>query len=213
METMSLDIVLYSYWRSSSSWRVRNVLSLKGIPYQYKAVNLLKDEQLSEEYATLNPSRTVPSLWIDGNLLSESVPIMEYLEETRKEPALLPSDPYRRAKVRQIVEMVCSDIQPLQNLRVLKRVGEEKKGEWGKFWIEDGFRALEKVLSASSSRYCVGEEITLADCVLVPQVYNANRFLVDMSLFPTISRIHNELMALDAFQRAHPDRQPDCPTK
>jgi len=202
--------VLYSYWRSTSSWRVRIVLAMKGVEYEYKPVNLLQGEQLRDDYAAINPLKEVPTLIINGNTISQSVAIMEYLEETHSNPPLLPSDPYHRAKVRQIVECVVSDIQPIQNLRVLKKVGEEKKSEWAKFWIDVGFQGLEKLLQSTSGKYCWGDTVTLADCVLVPQVYNALRFSVDMTQFPCISRINDELSKLDAFKRAHPSVQPDA---
>lgn len=121
--------------------------------------------------------KKIPTLIIDGHTLIESPSILEYLEETRPEPPLLPKDPYQRAVVRQIVALVTCDIQPLQNLSVLKRVGEEKKQEWAQYYISEGFEALEKILQKSAGEYCVGNQITLADCVLVPQVYNANRFV------------------------------------
>jgi len=184
-------------------------LSLKDIKYEYRAVNLLEDNQSKDEYSSMNPLKEIPTLLIDGHTLCESVAIMEYLEQTRPQPALLPADAFQRAKVRQVVETVVADIQPLQNLRVLKKVGEEKKMEWAQHWIDFGFQGLEKVLSKTAGKYCVGDDLTLADCVLVPQVYNALRFKVDMSKFPTISRLNAELSKLDSFVLAHPDSQPD----
>jgi len=190
------------------------VLSMKNIPYEYKAVDLVKEggEQLKPEYANeVNPMKGVPSLVVDGKIIAESVAIMEFLEETHPNPPLLPKDPFERAKVRQIVEAIASDIQPPQNLRVLKRLEEAKRPEWAKYWIEEGFKGLELVLKQTSGEYCVGDQITFADCLLVPQVYNAVRWKVDMNSFPVISRINDALMKLEAFQKTHPDQQPDAP--
>lgn len=194
--------ILYSYWRSSCSWRVRIALNLKEIPYDIKPISLIKSggEQHCNEYREVNPMEQVPALQIgktrsscslkylikllfhiffllctDGHTLIESVAIMHYLEETRPQRPLLPQDVHKRAKVREIVEIICSGIQPLQNLIVLIHVGEEKKKEWAQHWITRGFRAVEKALSTSAGKYCVGDEISMADCCLVPQVFNARR--------------------------------------
>jgi len=192
--------ILYSYWRSSCSWRVRIAMNLKEIPYDIKPISLIKSggEQHCNEYREVNPMEQVPALQIgelllkahfkrktsltppmhpspDGHTLIESVAIMHYLEETRPQRPLLPQDVHKRAKVREIVEIICSGIQPLQNLIVLIHVGEEKKKEWAQHWITRGFRAVEKALSTSAGKYCVGDEISMADCCLVPQVFNARR--------------------------------------
>lgn len=219
--------ILYSYWRSSCSWRVRIALALKEISYDYEAVHLFKkennvliQEQHSEEYKKKNPSREVPTLEIDGNCLAQSIPIMEYLEETKTTGArLLPADPALRAQVRRVSEMIASNIQPVQNLRVLQYLmakfddpaeKAKEKVAWGHHWIESGFIALEQVLATTAGTYCVGNEVTMADLCLVPQVYNANRFKVDMAQFPTIARIDQALSTLPAFVAAHPDAQPDA---
>ncbi|KAF0976540.1 hypothetical protein FDP41_004439 [Naegleria fowleri] len=211
-------VVLYSYWRSSCSWRVRIALALKEIHYQYVAVNLLESKQSSEDYAQRNPSKLVPTLEIDGHTLNQSIAIMEYLEETRGDQGvhLLPtSDPYKRQLVRQICQMIASDIQPIQNLRVLKKIKEDfntdeaAKSNWGKYWIENGFVAVEKVLEKHSGKFCVGDQVSMADICLVPQVYNAKRFNVDMSKFPNIVRIEQACSELEAFKKAHPDQQVD----
>lgn len=169
--------ILYSYWRSSCSWRVRICLNLKEIPYDIKPISLIKSggEQHCNEYREVNPMEQVPALQIDGHTLIESMSIMQYLEETRPQRTLLPQDFHKRAKVREICEVISAGIQPLQNLIVLIHVGEEKKKEWAQHWITRGFRAVEKLLSTSAGKYCVGDEITLADCCLVPQVFNARR--------------------------------------
>ena len=219
--------ILYSYWRSSCSWRVRLALALKEIPYEYEAVHLFKkegntlvQEQLSATYENKNPSREVPTLEIDGLRLAQSLPIIEYLEETRTTGArLLPEGPAERAQVRRVSEMIASNIQPVQNLRVLLHLmgqfqepseKQKQKVAWGHHWIEDGFKALEQVLSTTAGTYCVGNDITMADLCLVPQEYNANRFKVDMTQFPIITRINQTLSALAPFVAAHPDAQPDA---
>ncbi|XP_008195660.1 probable maleylacetoacetate isomerase 2 isoform X1 [Tribolium castaneum] len=205
--------LLYSYWRSSCSWRVRIALNLKEIPYDIKPVSLIKTggEQHTNEFREVNPMEQVPALHIDGVTLVESLSILAYLEETRPQRPLLPHDVVKRAKVREICEVIASGIQPLQNLVVLIHVGEEKKNEWAQHWINRGFRAVEKLLSASAGKYCVGDEITLADCCLIPQVFNARRFHVDLRPFPIILRIDRELENHPAFRAAHPSNQPDCP--
>ncbi|KAK8397951.1 hypothetical protein O3P69_003691 [Scylla paramamosain] len=175
--------ILYSYFRSSCSWRVRIVLAHKSIDYEYRPIHLLKKEQIS---------------------------IMEYLEETYPQNPLLPKEPLLRAKVREICEVIGSGIQPLQNLSVLQKIGDEKM-EWGHYYINKGFFALEQLLAGCAGKYSVGDQVTLADCCLVPQVYNANRFKVDMSQFPIISRIHEALNSVEAFKAAQPSNQPDCP--
>lgn len=202
--------VLYSYFRSSCSWRVRIVLAHKGIEYDTKPIHLLNQEQVSDEYKQLNPMGQVPALVVNDRTLTQSLSIMEYLEEAYPQKPLLPKDLLLRAKVREVCEIIGSGIQPLQNLSVLQKVGEGKM-EWGHFYINKGFVALEQVLGKSAGKYSVGDEISFADCCLVPQVFNANRFKVDMAAFPTISRVHDALSSLETFKAAHPTNQPDCP--
>ncbi|KAI5740208.1 hypothetical protein M8J76_001632 [Diaphorina citri] len=199
--------VLYSYWRSSCSWRVRIALNLKEIPYDIKPISLIKagGEQHCNEFRDVNPMEQVPALQIDGHTLIESLNIMHYLEETRPQRALMPQD------VREICEVIASGIQPLQNLTVLIYVGEEKKREWAQHWIHRGLRAVEKLLSSSAGKYCVGDDISVADCCLIPQVFNARRFHVDLRPFPIVLRIDRELENHPAFRAAHPSSQPDCP--
>ncbi|NXA50400.1 MAAI isomerase, partial [Nothocercus julius] len=206
--------ILYSYFRSSCSWRVRIALALKGITYNQVPVNLLKDggQQHSAEYKTLNPMQQVPTLKIDGITLSQSLAIIHYLEETRPIPRLLPQDPKKRAQVRMISDHVVSSIQPLQNLSILERVGE-KKLEWAQHYIKSGFQALEQILQHTAGRYCVGDEVSMADLCLVPQVFNAERYKVDLAPYPTIIRINKALLELEAFQVSHPSRQPDTPAE
>jgi maleylacetoacetate isomerase len=214
--------ILYSYWRSSCSWRVRIALALKEIPYEYVAIHLLTDGgiQHSDDYKLKNPSRELPTLEIDGNRLAQSIPIIEYLEETKTSGArLLSDDSMERATARRIAEMIASNIQPVQNLRVLQYLmakyddpaeKTKEKLAWGHHWIEQGFVALEQVLATTAGTYCVGDQVSLADLCLVPQVYNARRFKVDMSQFPIITKIDATLSALPAFVAAHPSAQPDA---
>ncbi|XP_010587074.1 maleylacetoacetate isomerase isoform X3 [Loxodonta africana] len=205
--------ILYSYFQSSCSWRVRIALALKGIDYETVPVNLVKDggQQFSEEFQALNPMKQVPALKIDGLTISQSLAIIEYLEETRPTPRLLPQNPKQRATVRMISDLVASGIQPLQNLSVLKQVGQESGLAWAQKVINTGFNALEKILQSTAGKYCVGDEVSMADLCLVPQVANAERYKVEVTLYPTISRINKTLLALEAFQVTHPCRQPDTP--
>lgn len=205
--------ILYSYFRSSCSWRVRIALALKNIDYEIVAINLIKDggQQFSKEFQALNPMKQVPALKIDGITLSQSLAIIEYLEETRPTPRLLPQDPKKRAQVRMISDLLASGIQPLQNLSVLNQVGKENQLTWAQRVIAPGFNALEQILQSTAGKYCMGDEVSMADLCLVPQVANAERYKVDLSPYPTISRINKSLLALEAFQVSHPSRQPDTP--
>lgn len=205
---------LYSYWRSSCSWRVRIALHVKGVEYEYRAVNLLKGDQLDASFER-SPLRQLPLLQVDGVELHESMAIVNYLDETRPDPPLLPKDPKDRARVRAIVDTVACDTQPVQNLRVIKHVAAltgrpESRAEWGHHWITLAFEGLERQLAETAGRYAFGDEITMADVVIPPQVYNAGRFKVDMSRFPTIARVNANLAKLPEFARAAPDAQPDA---
>lgn len=217
---MTTDIVLYSYHKSSASWRIRILLNLKKITYEYKAVRLASEfgDQQKEDFKALNPSGQVPVLLIDGLHLSESVAIAEYIEETRPEPALYPKDPTTRARVRTIVEMINAGIQPKQNLSTLTLLAKEyadesAKKRWAAEWNVRGLRGLEEVLCKWAGKCCVGDEITFADCCLVPQVYAAFRFNVDVQQFPTVWRIFSYLDRLPQVQAAHADCQPDADKK
>ncbi|XP_007939527.1 maleylacetoacetate isomerase [Orycteropus afer afer] len=205
--------VLYSYFRSSCSWRVRIALALKGIDYETVPINLVKDggQQFSEEFQATNPMKQVPAMKIDGITISQSLAIIEYLEETRPTPRLLPQDLKKRASVRMISDLIASGIQPLQNLSILKQVGQENHLAWAQKVISSGFTALEKILQSTAGKYCVGDEVSMADLCLVPQVANAERYKVDLTPYPTISHINKTLLALEAFQVTHPCRQPDTP--
>lgn len=211
---------LHSYWRSTSSWRVRIVLSLKGVPYEYVAVNLLPEvsEQKAPRYEEVNPFRQVPVLeWDDGGKLvrlGQSIAIAEYLDETYPDPPLLPRDPLARAYVRQAVEIVNSGVQPLQNVSVVAAVrgmaGHEVANRWTKDVIARGLHALETLARHRAGRFSVGDELSLADVYLVPQLYNARRFGVDLSPYMRLGAIETRAAGLEAFARAHPSRQPDA---
>jgi len=218
---MSSTPVLYSYFRSSCSWRVRIALAVKGVEYETHAVHLVKDggQQHDPTYRTVNPMGQVPALVVDGAVITQSLAILEFIEEKWSDNPLLPEDHVKRAKVRELVSVIGSGIQPIQNLSVINHVASlvvgdnsaQVKTQWAKHYIDNGFDALEKLLCGSAGLYCVGDEVTLADCCLVPQIFNANRFKVDMEKYPVISRIEENLRVLPAFKAAHPTQQPDCP--
>jgi maleylpyruvate isomerase len=205
---------LYSYWRSSASWRVRIGLGMKGLEYEYVPVNLVREggEQHKPDYHALNPMEQVPTLELDdGRLLAQSLAILEYLDETHPEPALMPRDPYLRARVRQLAELVNAGIQPLQNTgpqQRLKALGVDEVA-WSRHFIAQGLLAMAATAEATAGRFLVGDAPTLADVCLVPQLYNARRFGVDLSLIPLLGRIEAACLELEAFQLAQPDRQPD----
>ena len=213
------NFVLYSYWRSSCSWRIRIVLNLKKINYKINAINLLKSEQTHEQFAELNPFKKIPALAFEvhdkGNtkkiLLQESSAICEFLEETHTEVNLLPKDAIDRAHVRAICSHIACNIQPIQNLPVLNRIEELglKKAEWAKEWISKGLKDLDNMLTICRGKYCFGDEITLADAFLVPQLYNARRFNVDMNEFVNLIGIEANLKEVEAFRLASPENQPD----
>lgn len=227
-------ILLYSSWRSSCSYRVRMCLNIKEIKHDIKPVNLIKLAKSTEDTNDyqVNPMRYVPALQIDGHTLIESMAIMEYIEETRPLPSLMPHDPFARAQVRAICDVIVSGVQPLQNIGVLNHMGNylgEEERKWSQFWIAKGFAALEKLLSKSAGKYCVGDEISLADCCLVPQVFNARRwrflfksisllnqlipfrFHAKLDHYPTILRIDRLLHGHKAVKKAHPFMQEDFP--
>ncbi len=213
-----MKLVLYHYWRSSSSWRVRFALQHKGLAYESKFVNLLKSEQLTDEHKQISPMGVVPCLLIDGRALTESMAICEYLEEVAPERPLLPRDPWQRARVRQVAEHINAGIQPLQNLIVLEHVSPEPgpRKAWVQMFNERGLRALEAMLEGFekegiSGRYAVGDELTLADVFLVPQIFTALRFEVPLEPFPRAARIYQACMQLEAAIASSPSKQPDAP--
>jgi maleylpyruvate isomerase len=211
---------LYTYFRSSAAYRVRIALNLKGIDYDAVPVHLLRNggEQLSDAYRAVNPAALLPALEDDGNVIGQSLAIIEYLEETQPQTPLLPSDPAGRARVRALALSIAADAHPLGNLRVLKYltgqigVAEEVKLGWQQHWLHSGLQTLEDLLANDprTGSYCHGDTPTLADCCLVPQVFNALRFNVDITGYPTVMRIHAACSEHPAFLRAHPSRQPDA---
>lgn len=204
---------LYSYWRSSCSWRVRIALAIKGVQYDTVAVHLVKDggQQHDDEFKEKNPMAQIPVLVYDGASLSQSMAIIEFLEEQHPKPSLLPANSVDRAKARAIAETIASGIQPLQNLSVLQKIGSEKKMGWAHDVIDAGLAAVEKMVSGTAGTYCVGDSVTIADLCLIPQIYNATRFKVDISKYPTLVKIQEACEQLDAFKVSHPNVQPDCP--
>ncbi len=213
-------LTLHNYFRSSASYRVRIALNLKGLPYHYAPVHLLKDggQQHSNDYQRVNPARLVPTLVDDGHAIGQSLAIIEYLDETHPEPALMPRDPLGRARVRALAQSVACEIHPLNNLRVLQyldndlQVNESTKATWYRHWITLGFTAIEAMLASDPATgvFCHGDTPGLADCCLIPQIANSRRFDTPLDAFPTIRRIEQACMALDAFAKAAPPLQPDA---
>jgi len=210
---------LIGYFRSSAAYRVRIALNFKGIAVEHASRHLRKGEQFSADYAALNPQKLVPSLVLDdGAVLTQSLAIIEYLEEAHPEPPLLPRDPVGRAHVRALSLIVSADIHPIQNLRVMaylrQKFGqtEESAFTWSRHWIETGFDAYESMLthSAEKGTFSHGNSPTMADMCLVPQVFNATRFKVDMKRYPAIQRIYDACLKLPAFDAAQPSKQPDA---
>lgn len=211
---------LYSFFRSSAAYRVRIALNLKGLSYEYLPVHLSRGggEQHRPEYRKVNPQSLVPVLEDGEHLLAQSLAIMEFLDETRPEPPLLPKTPLERARVRALAQAIACEIHPLNNTRVLgyltgaAKLTEDAKNAWYHHWIAVGFQALEARLAGdrATGRFCHGDAPGLADCCLVPQVANARRFKCDLAPYPTLVAIDGNCRALDAFQRAAPERQPDA---
>ena len=215
-----MSLKLYSFWRSSASYRVRIALNLKGVQYEYVPVSLVKDggEQNGPVYRALNPQGRVPLL-VDGDFrVAQSLAILDYLEALVPQPALLPADAKLRARVLAFCHAITSDIQPLQNMGPSKYLGETfgaddaKKAAWNRHWIQVGLEALEAERVGVPDTACAfGDAPTWADCVLVPQMYNAERWKCDVGRFPRLYRLAQRLGELPAFAAAHPDRQPDTP--
>lgn len=219
---MTTGLVLYGYWRSSASYRVRIALNLKGLAYESRAVHLLQDggEQHAPEYRQLNPTQLVPCLLDGDRVITQSLAIMEYLDETNPDVPLLPADARGRARVRALAMVVACDIHPLGNLRVLQQIeaqfgaDESQRAAWSRYWIAAGLDALEAMLAdnAATGRFCHGDEPGLADACLVPQIYNALRWKLPLDAYPTLRRITDACNELDAFRRAAPELQPDAPS-
>lgn len=211
-----MAIKLYNYFRSSASYRVRIALALKGLDYDYMPVHLVKGEQTAATYASVSASRLVPLLDDEGAHVTQSMAIIEYLDETHPRPALLPADALGRARVRAIAQDIACEIHPLNNLRVLRylthdlKLSEDDKNRWYRHWVETGLEAVERQLAAQPARYCHGDTPTLADCCLVPQIFNAQRFECRVSHVPHAMRVFEACMALEAFAKTQPSACPDA---
>ena len=209
---------LYNYFRSSASWRVRIALALKGLDYAYKPIHLVKKEQNTPEYLETSGTGLVPLLVLDdGTKLHQSMAIIEYLDETIPEPPLLPRDALGRARVRALAQDIACEIHPLNNLRVLRYLvhemglSDEQKNRWIRHWIEEGLAVVERKLEADPvGRFCHGDAPGLADCVLVPQVFNAQRFDARLDHVPRVLQVHEACMALPAFDQTQPSKCPDA---
>ena len=208
---------LYGYFRSSAAYRVRIALNLKGLAYAQAPVSLLRGEQRGADYLALNPQGLVPALLDKGVLLTQSLAICEYLDEAYPDSArLLPDGAVARAQVRAVAQAIACDIHPLNNLRVLNYLkaelgqGEDARNGWYQHWVATGFAALEQQLAGSAGPYCFGDTPTLADVCLLPQVFTAQRFAIDMGAYPVLAGIAANLEQLPAFAAAHPSRQPDA---
>ena len=208
---------LYGYYRSSAAFRLRIALNLKQLDFDNAFIHLRRGDQSRTDFLGVNPQGLVPALEVDGQTLTQSLPIIEYLDETHPEPPLLPRDAAGRARVRALAAIVACDIHPLNNLRVLRYLhgplghDEEALGTWYNHWIDAGFRAIEGLLAgdARTGAFCHGDQPGLADIAVVPQVVNAERYRLDLAPYPTITRIFETCMQLDAFAAAHPEKQPD----
>jgi maleylacetoacetate isomerase/maleylpyruvate isomerase len=213
-----MSLTLHSYWRATAPFRVRIGLALKGLPFDYAPINLLKGEQGAEPYrGRFNRQALVPALEADGRVLTQSVAILEWLEETHPQPPLLPKDPFDRAVVRAMALVVACDIHPLNNLRILQALaglGHPQGGPdqmvWGQRWINDGFAALEQMVAEHGAGFAFGGTPTLADCVIYPQLWSSSRFNVALAPYPALAALLERLSAHPAVQAAHPERQPDA---
>jgi maleylacetoacetate isomerase/maleylpyruvate isomerase len=212
--------LLHSRWAATAPYRVRIGLCLKALAFDIAAVNLAAGEQRDAAYRSVNLQALVPALETSHGVLTQSLAILEWLEETHPDPPLLPSDPDGRAVVRAMAQIVACDIHPLNNLRVMQALGELGHGQgsaeslaWGARWINEGFAALEPMVARYGAGFAFGETPTLADCCLVPQIWSSSRFGVDVSAYPALSAVAARAAAHPAFIEAHPDRQPDAPPR
>ena len=210
-------LVLHDYWRSGACYRVRIALGLKGLAYRQVGHDLRAGAQADPGYAAVNPQHLVPALEVGGQALTQSLAIIEWLDETYPEPRLLPTDPHGRALVRAMAQIVCCDVHPLNNLRVLDALRGDFGADqaaikaWTGRWIHEGLTALETQVARHGGHFCFGDEPTLADCCLVPQLYSARRFEVALGGYPALTAIAAHCESLDAFRRAHPDMQAGSP--
>jgi len=206
---------LYNYFRSSASYRVRIALALKGLDYDYKPVHLARNEQFNESYAAVSAARLVPLLRDGDAVVTQSLAIIEYLDETHPEPPLLPTEPVQRARARALALDIACEIHPLNNLRVLRylvrdlKLSDDDKNRWYRHWVETGLEVVERQLAAAPTRFCHGNAPGLADCVLVPQIFNARRYECRLDHVPEVMRVFDECMKLDAFERTRPEACPD----
>lgn len=207
-----VQIRLFDYWRSSASYRARIALALKGAPYERVPVSLADGEQLSDAHRARNPQGFVPALEVDGTVISQSLAIVDWLDGRIPEPRLIPAEPLARARALQATMLIAADIHPLNNLRVLKHLkndlglSEDARDDWVRHWVREGFEALERLAAADAGQFLGGDAPGIADVFLVPQMYNARRFALDLAPFPTLVRVDAEAQAHPAFQDAHPDR-------
>lgn len=215
---MTTKAVLYSFFRSSATWRVRIALAMKDVSYEYRAMHLFKGDQLSEEYGKFNPMGQIPCLLIDDLTLTQSLPIIEYLDETRANAdgtRILRGSPAVRFHARQIAEIINSGTQPLQNISVMKRLAKQADKafveQWGKDVITYGLNSVETILKKTSGTYAVGDQVSLADLAITPQMFNALAYKVEMDRFPLVRKVIRNVYMLEPFQAADPKNQPDCP--
>ena len=208
---------LYTYFRSSAAFRVRIALNLKGLAYEPAFVHLAKGEHRKPEYAEVNAQALVPTLVLDdGARLTQSLAIIEYLDEKYPQPPLIPSSPMAKARVRALSLLVSCEIHPLNNLRVLQYLkrslgqNEEQVNAWYRHWVADGLQKFEAELKTGAGAFCHGDTPSMADCCLVPQIFNAKRFQCDLAPFPATMRAFDSCMKLEAFDRAQPSKQPDA---
>jgi maleylacetoacetate isomerase/maleylpyruvate isomerase len=210
-------VKLYTYFRSSAAFRVRIALNLKGLAYEPAFVHLAKGEHRTEAYAKVNPQALLPTLELDdGTRLTQSLAIIEYLDEKHPQKPLVPKDAQQRARVRSLSYLIASEIHPLNNLRVLQHLkralsqSEDQVSTWYRHWIADGLAKLEAELAGHKGRFCHGDTPTMADCCLVPQIFNAKRYQSDLAPYPQTMRVFEACMQLEAFDRAQPSKQPDA---
>ena len=209
---------LYSYFRSSASYRVRIALALKGLAYDYLPVHLVRNEQLKPPFSDIAVNKLVPALVDDGRVLTQSMAIIEYLDETHPQPPLLPGDAFARARIRSLAQDIACEIHPIDNLRVLRylvhdlKVSEDDKNRWYRHWVETGLEVVERRLAAdpATGAFCHGESPTLADCVLVPQIHNAQRMDCRLDHVPTVMRVFDTCMQHDAFVKTQASACPDA---
>ena len=211
---MSPDLKLHGYWRSSAAYRVRIALHAKGLAFEQQVHNLRTGEQRDPAYLALAPQGLVPALEAEGHVLTQSLAIIEWLEERHPAPPLLPADAEGRAVVRAMAGLVACDIHPIGNLRVLRALRQDFNADqaavdaWARHWIAEGFAALEVLIARRGAGFAYGDSLTMADCCLVPQLYNAERFKVDLGPYPRLRDAAERTRALPAVQAAHPDQQP-----